>query len=133
MSPNEPEDLVHHRGGELARVRVLPARVIAPDERAPIRQNVRAAMSEPRAGAQPNVPVLEQPDEGIERDSAERHDDAHPRQRSELGIEVRQAIRDLLGRRPVVGRRASHRGGDERSAQPQSVARVMRCGHVRET
>ena len=45
---------------------------------------------------------------------------------------MRQAARDLLGRRLVVGRRAPDRRGDERITQCQPVVRVLRRGDVRE-
>src|SRR5262249_16387876 len=68
-----------------------------------------------------------------ESDLAERDDDADAWKRGDLAVEMRETVCDLLGRRLVVGRRASHRGGDERIGQSQAVVRMLRRRDVRES
>lgn len=107
------EDCIDHAPGEPSSVRVLAARVVAPDQGSSIRQRVRRPVCKPRARMDPPG-VLDAPEVRIERNATERDDHPDARQRVELGVEVRQAVQDFLGRRPVVRGRAPHGGGDER-------------------
>jgi len=89
----------------------------------------------PESGLRTDVhaAALQQLQVGVEANPPERDDDLDVGQRGELGLEMGKAVGDLVGGRLVIGRRAADRGGDERVAQLQAVARVARGRDVRES
>ena len=113
-------------------MRVLPAGVIAADERVAVGQQVRDAVAERGLGTHHLPAMSEQVQIRVEADLAERDDDADVRQRVELGVEVGKAVHDLFGRRLVRGRRATDGRKNERVAQPQAVVWMMRRRQVGE-
>src|SRR5919197_4026391 len=68
----------------------------------------------------------------VEPDAAETDDDPDARQRGDLGVEVRKAVRDFFRRRLVVRWRAADGCRDERVFQRQTVLRMARSRNVGE-
>ena len=128
------EHALHHRRGEFASVRVLPARVIAADKR---RQSVAElhdlAVPELRPRRPNHAATLQQLQPRIEADLAERDDDAHARQVSELDVEVIETARDLFGKRFVVGWSTPDSREDVGIGEAQAIIGALRCGDVRES
>src|SRR5207249_7648135 len=108
------EYVVHHARGQLARVRVLTAGVIAADEHLSVRQPVNDAMAERGTRLDDDAAALQQLEVRVEPDLSKCNDDADVGQRGDLGVEMREAVGDLVRGRLVGGRRAADRGGDER-------------------
>src|SRR5258707_10227281 len=79
-----PEHVVHHPRGQLAGVRVLPARVVAPDQRLAVRQLVPDAVTEGRTRPDDHAALLQQLQVGVEGNLSEPDHDAYARERGEL-------------------------------------------------
>src|SRR5262252_2146976 len=107
--------------------------MVGADEELPIRQTDRHTVAESRTWTNRRAALTEKLKIRVERDLAQRHDDADAWQRGELGIEVRAAVDDLLRRRRVVGRRTAHSGGDEDITQRQAVVDIVRRRDVGES
>ena len=117
-----PEDPLHHRRRQLARVRVLPARMVAADERGQAVAELHdLAVPELRPRRWRHAAPLQQLQSRIEADLAERDDDANAAQVGELDLQVIEAARDLFRQRLVVGRRASHGRQDVCVGEMQSI------------
>jgi len=68
----------------------------------------------------------------VERERAQGHDRRAARKKSQLPLEVAAAVVELAGKRAVPGRRAPHRGRDQRPGEDQSVAQPPRLGLIGE-
>ena len=75
---------------------------------------------------------LEREQGAVERELPERHEDPRPRQQRELPLEILAAALDLLGKRPVVRRRAPADGRDESAGKSEAVFRIPGLRLVRE-
>jgi len=121
-----------HCCSEAPGVRVLPARVIAADERHAIREDVHRSVSEGRAGAEADALRAEQPQVGIERDCAEGDDRVHVAKRADFRCKMRKTFADFLRRRLVRWWRAAHGRGNECVSQLQSIVGLPRGADVGE-
>ena len=106
--------------------------MVAADERLAVWQAIARRMGERRPRPDDDVAAPQKLQVRVERDLAERDDDAHVGQRVDLGLKVGKAPRDLLRRRLVVGRRTPDRRGDECITEDQAVVRIARRRDVRE-
>src|SRR5437867_5422425 len=119
------EDSAEHGAGQLARERILLARMIRSDQRDSVVEPRERAVAELRNGPQrrstegaPRVQVR------LPADAPEPDDHADPREEAQLAQQIRLARRDLRGRRLVVGGRAPDRRGDVRVVQLEAVPGV---------
>jgi hypothetical protein len=69
---------------------------------------------------------------GLEREAAERQENAWLRNERDLSDEVLPAVRELLGKRSVIGRRALHRCRQKGTEELEAVSRANRFRPVGE-
>src|SRR5208282_2450823 len=67
---------------------------------------------------------------GIKADPAQRDHDFHILETLQFAIEIRSAVRQLLGQRLVVGRSTTDGGGDVNISQIESVLAIGGVGLV---
>src|SRR5436190_11641307 len=127
------EHLIHHARGQLAGVRVLAARMVAANERLPIRDPMDDTMCERRLRTLMDAAMCQQPYVRVETDCPEADHHAHPPQRGRLVVEMRQAVGDLFGCRLVAGWRATYRRSDECVAELEAIAGMTRRREIRES
>src|SRR4051794_28458402 len=65
------KNVIHHRGGELPGIGVLPARMVATDQDLPVRQLMLDVVAERRPRAERHPAPGEEPQVGVERDFPE--------------------------------------------------------------
>src|SRR5579883_2021494 len=122
--PDPLEHPVQHRLRQLARVGVLPTRVVGGHEDGePRPQAVGRPVGEPQS-LHPGAPAPEERPAGVEGHPPKRHNDLHVREQGELPLEEREAAGDLRGRRPVLGRGAAHHRRDVGLPEAQPVPAV---------
>ncbi len=127
------EDVLQHLGRQLARVRVLAARVIRGDQGGYVGSEVvDEAVTECRARPGFRAAGCQERQARVERDAAERDQHADARERIEFGGEVRTTRSDFPRRRFVVGWRAPNGGGDVRVVKDEAVRGIRRNRLVRE-
>lgn len=128
------EHPIEHLGRQPPRVGVLSAGVVRADEGRHAGQvgheGPPVFERRPRPGIDAALP--HEPPVGLRRDPSERDHDPRAPKRRDLGLEVRRAVGDLLGRRPVGGWRAAHGGQDVRVAKLQAVIGSLRGGEAGE-
>ena len=126
------EYVIHHRRCQLSGICILPARVIAADERQAVRQRVRDAVGEPWTRFDHDAARLQKLQIRVETDSSKRDDHADVRQGAQFRVEMRKAVDDFLGRRLVIRRCAAYGRRDERVPQHESIVAPLRGRDVRE-